>query len=303
MKIDILRIGLDPLLHFDSIAKCKSLKKASEELGLSQPAVTQSLNKLEKNLGVQLCVRSRTSFSLTEAGKKLFQVSQELKSALTNYESFLSDGSEFDGLLNIGVIDNFQNKAFEDAIRKTIRAFPKMKLSLQVYTANEIQALVSSGEVDLGLGIFNRKMEHLTYRTIGTETIGHYISKNHPLWSKRSLQVDDLKDYAKTWVDIVSRDRSSLNNEIFKDGKKRPAQIKSYTSNLNTAVQILHSGTSIVPLPIEYLESRSLDFKYRSLNKIFPPYALKLEVATHREFLNASPAAKFFLELLPKFAE
>ncbi len=303
MKIDILKIGLDPLLHFESIARCKSLKKASEELRLSQPAVTQSLGKLEKNLGVQLCVRSRTGFSLTEAGKKLFQLSQELKLGLKNYESFLSDGREFDGLLNIGVIDNFQNKAFEEATNKTIRNFPKMKLSLQVYTANEIQALVSSGELDLGLGIFNRKMAQLTYRPIGIETIGHYISESHSLWSKKSIRVEDLKGSIKTWVDIISRDRSLLDAEIFVEGKKTTAQIQSYANNLNAALLILQSGTSIVPLPGEYLESRNLDFRYRSLDKTFPPFSLKQEVATHRDFLNASPAAKFFLEQMPKFAE
>jgi DNA-binding transcriptional LysR family regulator len=47
---NILKIGLDPLLHFEVIARLQSLKKASDELGLSQPAVTQSLNKLEQNL-------------------------------------------------------------------------------------------------------------------------------------------------------------------------------------------------------------------------------------------------------------
>lgn len=72
--------------------------------------------------------------------------------------NFLNDGKEFDGLLNIGVIDNLRNKVFEDALRKTIKSFPKMKLSLQVHAATEIQTLVSTGEVDIGLGIFNRKV-------------------------------------------------------------------------------------------------------------------------------------------------
>ena len=300
MKTDILKIGLDPLLHFESIARVKSLKRASEELHLSQPAITQSLRKLEKNLGVQLCVRSRAGFSLTEAGKKLFQVSQEMKSGLKKYESFLTEEKEFDGVFSIGVIDNFQNRTFEEAVKKVIHQFPKMKLSVQVHAAKEIQALVSTGEIDVGVGIFNRKLEQLTYRVIGVETIGHYISERHPLWNKREVGTGDIKDHTKTWVDIINRDRSALDSEIFNSGKKQVAKIRSYANNLNAAVLILQSGTSIVPIPAEYLESRKLDFKYRPLNTVFPTYSVKIELATRRDFLNASPATKFFLEQLPK---
>jgi len=186
-------IGLDPILQFESIARLESLKDAAEELHLSQPAVTQSLNKLEKNLVVQLCVRSRASFSLTEAGRRLFKVSQEIKDRLKHFESFLNDGSEFNGLLSIGVIDNFQNKSFEDAVKKTIQQFPKMRLSIQVQSAEEVQRLVSSGEFDVGFGIFNRKLDHLTYRTIGRETIRHYIAENHSLYCKRDISREDVK--------------------------------------------------------------------------------------------------------------
>lgn len=301
MKKSILKIGLDPLLHFESIARSKSLKRAADELHLSQPAITQALKKLEANLGVQLCVRSRAGFVLTAAGQRLFQLSKELKDDLKSYENFLTENNEFNGILSVGVIDNFQNKALEQAIKQTILTFPKMKLSIQVHTAQEIQNLASIGEIDIGLGIFNSKLNQLTYRQIGEETIGHYISESHALWNKREIKTDDLKDQIKTWVDIISRDRLALDAEVFTNKKQIPP-FASYANNLNAAVLILQSGTSIVPFPAEYLESRKLSFKYKSLNALFPRYSLKQEVAIRREFMNASPAARFLLERLPKFA-
>ncbi len=302
MKKDILRVGLDPLIHFESIARFKSLKKAADELNLSQPAITQSLRKLETNLEVRLCVRSRAGFALTEAGQRLFKLCKDLKDNLRGFETFLTKDQEFDGLLCIGIIDNFQNKVLELAIKKTIHFFPKMKISIQVHAAKEIQNLVSDGEIEIGLGIFNRKLQQLTYRLIGEETIAHYISEKHPLWSKRDIRTDDINEYRKTWVDIINRDRLALDSEIFSEGKKQTAKYRSYVNNLNAALLVLRSGTSIVPIPSEYLESRVLDFKYRPLNSAFPPYSVKQEVATRRDFLNASPAAKFLLDQLQKFA-
>lgn len=294
MKKNILKIGLDPILHFESIARLQSLKKASDELGLSQPAVTQSLSKLERSLGVQLCVRSRSTFELTEAGKRLFQLSREIKNDLKKYEAFLTDDKEFDGHLSIGLIDNFQNTTLETAVKKTIKEFPKMKLSIQVHAATEIQSLIVAGEIDIGLGIFNRKLEQLTYRTIGVETINFYISENHFLWNKKDLKVGHLKDQLQTWVDIINRNRSSLDNEIFNPLNKKNTKISSYVNNLNAAILILRSGTSVVPIPAEYMQSRKLDFKYRSLDSVFTPFFLNQEIALHKDFVNASTAAKFF---------
>ena len=300
MKKDILKIGLDPILHFETIARVQSLKKASDELGLSQPAVTQSLSKLEGNLGVQLCVRSRSGFELTEAGKRLFQISKEIKTDLKKYETFLTDDREFDGHLSIGVIDNFQNHALEETVKKTISKFPRMKLSIQVHAATEIQNLIMTGEIDIGFGIFNRKLEQLTYRNIGVETINFYISENHFLWNKKELKAGQLKDQMQTWVDIISRNRSSLDNEIFTPSNKKGMKISTYVNNLNAAVLILRSGTSVVPIPAEYMQSRKLDFKYRTLDTVFPPYKLNQELAMYKNFLNASPAAKFFANQFPK---
>lgn len=137
---------------------------------------------------------------------------------------------------------------------------------------------------------------------VGTETIRHYIAETHPLWNKRDLAIDDMREHTKTWVDIISRDRAALGAEIFNEENKQIARIRSYANNLNAAVLILRSGTSIVPLPAEYLESRQLDFKCRSLSAVFPQYSVKVEVAIRRDFLNASPAARFILEQLPRFS-
>ncbi len=300
MKLDILKIGLDPLIQFEAIARLQSLKNAAQELGVSAPAITQSLGKLEENLGVHLCERTRASFKLTEAGRRLQLLCTEFKEQLQGYQSFLTEDKEFDGQLSIGVIDNFFNETLSAAMEKTVKRFPKMKLNLQVHSAQEVQALVANGEVDVGLGIFNQKLSQLSYRIVGQETIGHFISEAHPLWSKSDVKASDVGSYAKTWVDIINRNRIDLDREIFSQKKKQIARISSYANNLNAAVYILGTGTSIVPVPVEYLASRRLNFKYRSLNTAFPLYQLKQELSFRHEITSASPAAKYFLELIPK---
>src|ERR1700752_4867762 len=56
------------LRHFLTIAECGSLTRAAEQLGLAQPALSQSIKKMETELGVRLFVRSQRGATLTPAG-------------------------------------------------------------------------------------------------------------------------------------------------------------------------------------------------------------------------------------------
>lgn len=299
MRQDILKLGLDPIIHFEAIARLGSLKLAASELGISQPAVTQSLKKLEASLEVNLCTRGRSSFALTESGKRLFNLAKEFKLGLKDFENFLENKDGFDGLFSIGVLDNIQNRKFEATLENLVKRYPKVKLNIQSYTANEIQNLVSLGELDVGVGVFNQKRETLTYTPIGTEKICHYISDRHLLWKKRSISKKDVTGAHVTWSDMISRDRRAIEIEIFSRNKTNTTQdYASYANNLNATVFILRTGISIVSLPEGHIESKKLDFKYKQLNSIIKPFLLQQEVVFRDEFSHNSLATKSFIEMI-----
>ncbi|MCB0413510.1 MAG: LysR family transcriptional regulator [Bdellovibrionales bacterium] len=267
MNLDITSLGLDSILTFEVVARLRSLKLASSELAVSQPAVTHSLNKLEDRLNTQLCIRSRTYFALTESGEKLYKVATNIKEQLVDYQSFLRDDEEFDGLFSLSVVDNFKNESFSLALEKMIKKYPKMKLNIQVQSAKEIQDSVLKGESDVGFGIFNNKYEALTYRKIGEEVLHYYISDKHQLWGKKNIIKNDLNDKQLVWVDTVFRSRSNLESHVFINSNSK-MKVTAYTNNLNCALSILKSGDYVVPLPNGYLEEKKLDFKYKALRNI-----------------------------------
>ena len=59
---------------FYYIAKYKKISLAAEKLYVSQPAVTQTIQKLEDQLGGNLLVRTKSGIELTEIGKKLYDI-------------------------------------------------------------------------------------------------------------------------------------------------------------------------------------------------------------------------------------
>jgi LysR family nitrogen assimilation transcriptional regulator len=64
-------MDLNQLEHFLRVAELGSINRAAKELGLSQPALSRSLSRLEHDLGQQLLVRCRTGITITEAGSIL----------------------------------------------------------------------------------------------------------------------------------------------------------------------------------------------------------------------------------------
>src|SRR4051812_48957166 len=70
--------GLTELRYFLAVAKTSNISRAAELCGISQPALSQSLKRLEDELGVQLLSRGKTGVRLTRAGERFALQSKEL---------------------------------------------------------------------------------------------------------------------------------------------------------------------------------------------------------------------------------
>lgn len=79
-----MKINYDALKVFYAVAKLGSISKAAQSLNVSQPAVTQSIQNLEKELGGKLFVRSKKGVSLTQEGNALFSYVEEGMNFLEN---------------------------------------------------------------------------------------------------------------------------------------------------------------------------------------------------------------------------
>ena len=80
------------LITFRTLVETGSFTQTARKLGLTQPAVSQHIQKLEKGLGEPLLIRHGRSTELTEAGEVLFQHVQDLGSC---YERFVEQWQSY----------------------------------------------------------------------------------------------------------------------------------------------------------------------------------------------------------------
>ncbi len=140
------------LRHFLAVAESGSVTQAAASLGIAQPALSQSISRLEKHLGAKLFVRTRRGASLTPAGQAILEDIRNALFMIDKAERVVHDvtrGSA--GQLTIGVVSSSLVHVLPTALRRLRESTPGVSIILsEMNNAQQIQAL-QSGHIDVGL--------------------------------------------------------------------------------------------------------------------------------------------------------
>ena len=93
------------LEYFSAVAEAKSISMAAKKLHVAQPPVSRQISMLEDELGVCLFLRNNKGIELTEAGRSLYEQSQQMfqnRRRMTDSDRDIAEGVR--GLLTLGLI-------------------------------------------------------------------------------------------------------------------------------------------------------------------------------------------------------
>ncbi|WP_433505311.1 LysR substrate-binding domain-containing protein [Pseudonocardia halophobica] len=143
---------LRDLRGFVAVVEEGGLSAAARRLHLSQPAVSQTIASLERRLGVQLLVRSRTGVSPTDAGRTLLA---EARAVLARYDEAMAVmaglGPDPDTVLRIGVPLELPPDLLSGPLAALGAAYPRTRTRLRHLSSAAQLAALRAGELDLGL--------------------------------------------------------------------------------------------------------------------------------------------------------
>lgn len=139
------------LRTFLVVARCGHLTRASEQLHLSQPAVSKQIRSLEDELGVSLFERTPFGVVLSQAGKlllpfaeKTFSDASELVHAAQRLKGRVA------GTVRLGTIIDPESLRLGDFLTRMVDAYPLIEIKLVHGISGRILERVSSGELDAG---------------------------------------------------------------------------------------------------------------------------------------------------------
>ena len=189
-------IQLDDIDYFLAVAEEGQVRKAAQRLGISQPAVTKALQRLEKALGFELFERSVKGMTLTRVAEQFRQRTSNLRGALRDAVKEATDlhlGAL--GLLRVGVSPLYAQKLFVPAFVQLHRQRPAATVRASVHLNDELWRLLRQGELDLTISSLPTLVpDDLHTIELIHDDICMVVRAGHPLLARRRLKFADLAD-------------------------------------------------------------------------------------------------------------
>jgi len=155
------------LRHFLAIADAGSLTRAADRLGIAQPALSQSVKKMETELGVRLFVRSQRGAALTTAGQAILEDVKMSVARIDAAESHARQiGQGLAGTLRIAFVASASFELLPRALLAHRRLAPNVKYVLREMSNMEQVAALEKGEIDVAVlytpeAVNGRMRQHL----------------------------------------------------------------------------------------------------------------------------------------------
>ena len=188
----MMNVDLELYKVFYVVAKNKHMTRASEELHISQPAISQSIKKLEDQLGGTLFLWSNKGMELTEEGKMFYEYVKGALELIGNAENeFTSFKDLSKGEIKVGCSTTLTKLILMDALENFHKDYPNININI-------VNDLTSNLINDLKLG----KLDFVIFNESNVKENNLYLEKIKELKQGFVYNPDYYTDNVKTFSDL-----------------------------------------------------------------------------------------------------
>lgn len=208
---------LRQIRYFQSVVKNNSFSEAAEECHISQSAISQQIQALERELGVSLFVRKNRRFELTPAGEFFYQKSLIL---LDDYNRICAETRKIErqdgAVIKIGLLRTYDGDEIPRAVERFCAKYPDVETGIRSGNHEELYRMLRTGEADL---VFNdqRRAFSEEYRNLEltTKTCGIEISAKSMLTGLERVSPQELKNIP--CILVASKEQQEPEREYYHD--------------------------------------------------------------------------------------
>mgnify|MGYP002623962528 FL=1 len=203
--------------YFVSIIDNNSFSVAAEENYISQSAISQQIQALEKELGYNLLVRKNRKFELTVAGEYFYKESKRILSDIDNLQiktKLLASNDKY--TLRVGYLLGYSGNELMNTIIEFKEKYPEVEIELSSNNHEKISDQTLADNIDLMFGDQRRAFSNM-FNNYLVATLNKYIlvANYSNLAKKESLTIDDLRN--ETCIIICSNEQKSVESKYYKD--------------------------------------------------------------------------------------
>ena len=290
-------LSLKQFRAFVSVAKCGSFSGAAQELAISQPALSLSIQQFEEIVGVPLLSRTTRSVSLTPLGQEFLPKAEKI---LADVEAAIlstrTSAEKQKNRVSVAVLPSVAIRVLPQAIRSYSALAPEVKIHMQDDNGRGVETQVLNGDADFGISNSWSGREELDYRPFLRDRVGLICRGDHQLARRKDLlSWSDLTD-----LSFVGMASDTGTSRLTRGVAGLPASVVTPDFTVLTIaalVGLIETGESVSALPAlaapDYLNPSLV---YRSLSD--PVVYRDLQLITPKNRSLSGAAEKFTTFLL-----
>lgn len=288
-----MNVDLELYRFFYVVAKNKHMTRASEELHISQPAISQSIKKLENQLGGTLFLRSNKGMELTEEGKMFYEYVKGALELINNAENeFTSFKDLSKGEIKIGCSTTLTKLILMDSLKQFHSDYPNININItNDLTSNLINDL-KLGKLDFV--IFNEsniKETNLSLEKIKELKQGFIY--NSEFYGDNVINFEDLNNYPLILQKEEANSRKLLDYIALQNNVKLIPKMEVASQELIT--EFVNIGLGIGFAIINLAKRNFKNLSELKINKKIPN--INIYLATNKS-VSLTFASKIFIKYL-----
>lgn len=229
-------MDIELLKTFLEVNKTRHFGKASDNLCVTQAAVSARVRLLEEHLGVPLFTRARNNIQLTTEGERLIPHAESVLLSWSRAKQEVALKKELKLQLNVGTTIDLWHFILGERLGLFRSSFPELALKLDVYSPQELSRLIEEGVIDLALTFEPPRLPNLNTKAIDTMKLV-LVSANSNKSLKEALKELIYIDWGTTF--------SMFYASRFPDANTAP--LSTNTANIAEHHIKSHGGSAYLP--------------------------------------------------------
>lgn len=234
---------------FLKVARLGSFARAAEALGMSQPALSQTVSQMEGMLGARLFDRTTRSVRITPEGALLVPHAEAILNSVDDAVNALRKQS---GTLRpriaIGALPSLATIFLVDILRVFRLRYPAAEVAVTDGTSDVLYAAIEAGQIDLALASRLREHDSVRFRPLLRERFALVMPRDHPLARQATVRWIDALHHDFIAFPTGSAGYEALHDELERAGLAlRPVMTLAQSS---TVLKMVEAGVGVTALPI-----------------------------------------------------
>lgn len=254
-------IDLYKLHHFVVLVRSGSYVQAAQRLALSQPALSRSIQSLERRIGARLLYRSKAGLTLTAIGEAFYTQAEQLLLRAENLEDnvkLMLRGAK--GEVRFGIAPAAASVFLRRLLPWVQEHYPDVRVHVTIAALDEMRAQLIERKLDFFVARERADIasdQRIAVSTLGTTAPMFFVRHDHPLLALPAITIEELSGYpiasGTAWNEYLrqmgTRDLQKLAAAIELDNYELLAELAA-TSDIILVASYGEVHPSLRPLPL-----------------------------------------------------